>query len=318
MEAATSFIGIDVAKSHCDLHHLSTGQNLSALMNREGLEKVVEWVTHRGPSLIVLEASGGYEEPLVGALLQAGHEVARVNPRQVRDFARGMGVLAKTDKVDARVLALYAAKVQPRPLEKQPEKQQELAALSARRGQLIQMRTMEMNRLGQARTKPVKKSVGALLDQIRKELRAIDAQIAALIDDHDDWRQRATLLQTVPGVGPQTAAVLLAALPELGKLNRQAIGALAGLAPFNRDSGQFRGRRMIWGGRATVRCALYMATVSAVRCNPPIRNFYQRLRDAGKPFKVAITACMRKLLILLNLIVKNNQPWKEPACLKNT
>lgn len=313
MEAAASFIGIDVAKSHCDLHHLPTGQTLSAQMNREGLEKIVEWVTHRGASLIVLEASGGYEEPLVGALLSAGHEVARVNPRQVRDFARGMGVLAKTDQVDARVLALYAAKVQPRPLEKQQEKQQELAALSARRGQLIQMRTMEMNRLGQARTKPVKKSVGALLDHIRKELRDVDAQIAALIDDHDDWRHRAKLLQSVPGVGPQTATILLAAAPELGKLNRQAIGALAGLAPFNRDSGQFRGRRMIWGGRATVRSALYMAAVSAVRCNPPIKNFYQRLREAGKPFKVAITACMRKLLTLLNQIVKSNQPWKERA-----
>lgn len=310
METVNVFVGIDVSKSRWDLHVLPGDEHFGVTSDTEGLQEVIRRLAAHGCCLIVVEASGGYEQPLLAPLMEAGHQVARVNPRQTRDFARCLNQVAKTDPLDARMLARYAQTMQPRVLQREPEKQRELAALVARRSQLVQMRTMEQNRLGSAQSRVIKKSVGGLLDQLRKELRSIDEQIAILIDDHEDWRRQAEVLQSVPGVGPQTSAVLLAELPELGKLDRQAISALAGLAPFNRDSGQFRGRRMIWGGRATVRCALYMATLSATRCNPTIRTFYSRLIGAGKPFKLALTACMRKLLVILNLMIKNNQSWK--------
>lgn len=310
MDANAPTVGIDVAKSDCELYRLPDGQKLSASMNAEGFQAIIQWLAPLGACQVVLEATGGYEEPLISSLLEAGHQVARVNPRRARALAIALGLTAKTDPIDARSLARFAQVVQPRPMAAQPEKQQELAALTTRRSQLIQMRTMEQNRLGQTYSKLIQKSLRASLDQLRKQLREIDGQIASLIDDHDDWQRQAKLLQSVPGIGPQTSATLLADLPELGKLNRQAIASLVGLAPFNRDSGQFRGRRMIWGGRASVRCALYMATLSATRYNPTISVFYQRLRTAGKSFKVAITASMRKLLVILNHLLKTNQPWK--------
>jgi transposase len=260
--------------------------------------------------VIVLEATGGFERPLAAELVDAGHATAIVNPRQVRDFARGIGVLAKNDRVDARVLATYAQHVRPRLLEKPSEKQLELNALVLRRRQLLKLQTAERNRSGQTTVKLPSKSIRHVLDLLRKEIKRHDVEIARLIADNDDWRSKSELLQTVPGVGPATSASLVAELPELGKLNRQQIAALVGLAPFSRDSGQSQGQRSIWGGRASVRHALYMAALTAGRWNPIIRAFAERLRQAGKRRKVVLTACMRKLLIILNTMLRNQTPWK--------
>jgi transposase len=249
--------------------------------------------------------------------LEAGHAVARVNPRRVRDFARGLGHLAKTDRIDAQVLAQFAAQVQPRPLEQAHEKQAELAELVARRRQLMGMKVAETNRLQQGSAKAARKSVKHLLKALENELRDIDEAIAQLIEDDDDWSQRRTLLQSIPGVGKVVSQALVAQVPELGKLNRQAISALIGLAPFNRESGAWQGKRSIRGGRGHVRSALYMAAFTAYRRNPTIRRFAQRLKDKGKPFKVVITACMRKLLVIINTMVRNNQPWKKTTPVQN-
>ncbi len=264
---------------------------------------------------IVLEATGGFERRLAAELVDAGRRVAIVNPRQVRDFARGIGVLAKNDRVDARVLAIYAQHVRLRWHTKPAEKQQELTALVGRRRQLIALQTAESNRLEQATIKSAAKSIRHVLDLLRKELKNLDVEIARLIADDDDWRGKSELLQSVPGVGPATSASLVAELPELGKLNRQQIASLVGLAPFSRDSGQFRGQRSIWGGRGSVRRALYMAAFNAKRSNPVIRAFAERLKRGGKRPKVILTACMRKLLVILNTMVRNQTAWKSPVIL---
>jgi transposase len=244
--------------------------------------------------------------------------VAIVNPRQVRDFARGLGVLAKNDRIDARVLAIYAQHVTLRLLQKTSEKQEELMALVVRRRQLVALQTAESNRLQQTTVKRANKSIRHMLDVLRKELKKLDAEIAGLIQADDDWRNKAELLQSVPGVGPGTSAALVAELPELGKLNRQQIASLAGLAPFSRDSGQFHGQRSIWGGRKAVRTALYMAAFNAKRCNPIIRAFANRLQQAGKRSKVILTACMRKLLVILNTMLRNQTTWKNALEPQNT
>ena len=281
MEAPViTFVGIDVSKDCWDVHLLPPGQVLRLPANDAGLEQLRAALQPHGRCHIVVEASGGYEQRLAAELIDAGHNVARVNPRQVRDFARSLGRLAKNDRVDARVLALFAERIQPRATEKKSQNQAELEALVARRRQLVEMKTMEQNRLHQGRARGVSKSVGHMLDQLRQQIREIDAQIARLIEDHDDWNQRATRLASVPGVGEVTSRTLVAELPELGKLNRQEIASLVGLAPFDRDSGRFRGRRTIWGGRANVRAALYMAAVTARRLNPIIRPFAERLEKA--------------------------------------
>ena len=242
-------------------------------------------------------------------MIDAGHDVARVNPRQVRDFARSLGKLAKTDRIDAAVLALFAEKVQPRLSEKVPENQAQLDALLTRRRQLVQMKVSEEARLHQSRVHKVRKSVSHMLDQLRKQIDEINDQIAELIENNDAWSARAAQFASVPGVGPQTSRALLAELPELGKLNRQQIAALVGVAPFNRDSGALRGKRTIWGGRAGLRAALYMAALAARRCNPVIRRFADRLCRAGKANKVVLVACMRKLLVILNTMARNNTTW---------
>ena len=274
-----------------------------------GLSKLRAELAPLGSCLIVLEASGGYERQLAAELVAAGHHVAVVNPRQVRDFASGLGKLAKTDSIDARVLARFAEVVQPRPLAKLPEKQTELDALVTRRRQLIELRTMEKNRFGQAHCKLARKSITHILDAIRKQLKDLDRTILKLIESNDDWRQLAALVESVPGVGKVTSATLVAELPELGQLDRQAIAALVGLAPYNNDSGPRTGTRSIRGGRATVRCVLYMAALSAMRHNPMLKAFAIRLKKLGKPAKVVITACMRKLLTLLNTLVRTRTPW---------
>lgn len=304
----TTFVGIDVSKDHWDVHLLPSGQAFRLQADEAGLQRLREALHAHGCCQVIVEASGGYEERLAAELIDAGHHVARVNPRQVRDFARGLGLLAKNDRIDARVLALFMQKVQPRRSEKKPEKQGQLAALVARRRQLVQMKTAEQNRQGQAH-RQVRKSVSRILDQLRAEIRELDAELARLVDEDDDLSGQVARLMSVPGVGPVVSRTLAAELPEIGKLNRQEISALVGVAPFDRDSGRFRGRRTIWGGRANVRCALYMAAVSARRCNPIIRAFADRLQKNGKAFKVIITACMRKLLVILNTIVRNQTRW---------
>jgi transposase len=227
-------------------------------------------------------------------------------------IAKGLGILAKTDPIDARVLAKFGQVAAPRCLDKPAGPQAELQQLVDRRRQLVDLRTAETNRLQQATSKVTRRSIQAVLKTLDKQVLSLESEIAALVDKHEDWKHKTEILTSVPGVGDVTAMSLLADLPELGQLNREQIAALAGLAPFNHDSGQLRGQRCIWGGRASVRTTLYMATLSAVRCNPTLKSFAERLRNAGKEFKKRITACMRKLLVILNTLLKNNTPWTIP------
>jgi len=303
------FVGVDVAKKAWDVQLLPAGRSLKLLADDAGRMALLAELTPLGSCLVVMEASGGYERELAAELVAAGHRVAVVNPRQVRDFARGVGLLAKADALDARVLAQFAMKAEFRLLEQLPEKQGELDALVTRRRQLIELRTMEKNRLGQASCRATQKSIARILDATGKQLRDVDRLILKLVESHDDWRRTAEIVRSVPGVGQVTSATLVAELPELGKLDRQAIAALAGLAPYNNDSGALKGKRSIRGGRASVRCALYMAALSGMRYNPLLKRFAIRLRKLGKPAKVVITACMRKLLTVLNALVRNRTPW---------
>lgn len=304
-----NFVGIDVSQSTWDVHIRPQGRWLSVPADHDGATLLREQLVALGPCLVVLEATGGLERGLVAELIDAGLLVAVVNPRQVRDFARALGRLAKTDRIDAETLALFAEKVQPRPSQKCPEKQAEIDALVTRRRQLVQLRSMERTRQHQATIKAARRSIDKLLKVLDQQIAALDKAIGQLLESDDDWRTRCELLQSVPGVGATTSATLVAELPELGRLNRQEIAALAGLAPFNHDSGRFRGQRRIRGGRSAVRSTLYMATLTARRCNPILQRFAKRLEQAGKPFKVVITACMRKLLTMLNTIVRNGTPW---------
>lgn len=311
------FVGIDIAKAKFDVCILPVGKSLVLSYDSEGIARLLtELAGHE--CVIVIEATGKLERRLAAELVTAGHRTAIVNPRQARDFAHGLGIRAKNDPIDARSLAIYAQHVTLRYFEKPSEKHEELAALIARRRQVLALQTAESNRLEQSTVKLATKSIRHVLDLLRKELKTLDAEIVRLIESHDDWRNTAELLQSVPGVGPGTSASLVAELPELGKLNRQQIAALAGLAPFNRDSGQFRGQRSIWGGRQAVRVALYMAAFNAKRCNPVIRAFAERLRRAGKRPKVILTACMRKLLVILNTMVRNQTTWKATVLPQNT
>ena len=303
------FVGIDVAKQSFDVAMLPSEQSASFSYDETGLRQLLDWLKPQGVCFLVLEATGGLERRLAGELIDAGHPVAIVNPRQVRDFARGTGKLAKTDRIDALVLARFAQQVQPRITEKAAEKQVELAALVTRRRQLKALAVAESNRRETARTSAARKSVEKHVEWLRQEVARIDAAIAKLIASDETWRGQVERLKSVPGVGPTTSAMLVAELPELGRLNRREISALVGLAPYNHDSGKLRGKRSIWGGRLSVRSVLYMAALTARRCNPTIRAFALRLQQAGKPFKVILTACMRKLLIILNALTKNNQPW---------
>ena len=312
-----SFVGIDISKSKFDVMILPEGTRLTCPYDSEGIEQLLAQLP-KHDCIVVLEATGGFERRLAAELVEAGHQTAIVNPRQVRDFARGIGVLAKNDRIDARVLATYAQHVKLRLVEKRSEKQQELTALVVRRRQLVTLQNAESNRLEQTTVKLATQSIRQVLDLLRKELKKLDAKIARLIEADDDWRNKAELLQSVPGVGPGTSASLVAELPELGKLNRQQIASLVGLAPFSRDSGQFCGQRSIWGGRGSVRSALYMAAFNAKRCNPIIRAFAKRLQNAGKRSKVILTACMRKLLVILNTMVRNQANWKTSVVPQNT
>jgi transposase len=263
------------------------------------------------PTLVVMEASGGFEVTVAAALSAAGLPLAVVNPRQIRDFARATGRLAKTDTLDAAAIAHFAEAIRPQPRPLRDAQAQELAELVARRRQVIEMMVAERNRLRQLHSVRLKQRVERHLVALHKELTEIEGDLGDAIRGMPVWREKEELLISVPGVGDATARTLLAELPELGTLDRKAIAALAGLAPFNRDSGTLRGRRTIWGGRASVRAVLYMAALVASRHNAIIATFYARLRDAGKPAKLALTACMRKLLTILNAVLRDRRPWQN-------
>lgn len=308
MEGISTFVGIDISKNSLDVHVLPAGNSMHVSNKTDGHRQLLDQLPQPGTCLVVVEATGGYERQLAAELAMGGHHVAVVNPRQVRDFAKGLGILAKTDRIDARVIARFGQHVQPRPLAEAHEKQAELSQLVTRRRQLVDLRTAENNRR-ELTSKDVRKSIQQVVDTLNKEIKRVEKNILALVESDDDWKGKADLLQSTPGIGKTTAATLLSDLPELGNLNRQQIAALVGVAPLNRDSGQFRGRRSIWGGRASVRCTLYMAVLCAKRYNPVIRAFAERLNAQGKKPKVVTTACMRKLLVILNTMVKTNSHW---------
>ena len=310
MQQEPTYVGIDVAKDMLDVALRPTGGRWRVAHDEQGLAQLVAALAALTPALIVLEATGGLELELVGALALAGLPVVVVNPRQVRDFARATGRLAKTDALDAAVLAHFAEAVRP-PLRPLSDAQtQTLRQLLTRRRQLVGMRVAEGQRLTRA-SAAVRPSIEAHLAWLEQQLGALETELQQQLRSSPVWRERDQLLRSVPGVGEQLSLTLLAELPELGRLNRRAIAALVGVAPFNRDSGRRRGRRTIWGGRARVRAMLYMGALSASRHNPVIRAFYQRLLAAGKPKKVALTACMRKLLVILNAMLKHHTPWRD-------
>lgn len=302
------FVGVDVSRDRLDIHILPEGESRSVSYDETGLNAVVALLRER-PCLVVLEATGGLQARAAVMLAAAGLLVAVVNPRQVRDFAKATGRLAKTDALDAMAIAHFAQAVRPEPRPLADAERQELIDLVARRRQLVEMRAaekMRRSRMAQALRKRLDEHIAWLTSAIDD----LDLEIGTTLRQSRVWRVEDDLLAKVPGLGPVTRATLLAKLPELGKLGRRQIAALVGLAPFNHDSGTQRGRRAIRGGRADVRTVLYMATVSAIRCNPIIKTFYQRLRSAGKAPKVAITACMRKLLTTLNAIMRSKTDWK--------
>jgi transposase len=307
----TRYVGIDVSAATLDVA-VHEGNVTQARNDAAGIAGVVKALQVTPPTLVVLEATGAYHRQVTSALVAAGIPVAVVNPRQVRDFARSTGQLAKTDRLDAAMLARFAAVVRPTPRPVPSEAALELAALVERRRQLVEMLTAEKNRLHVAR-KRVQPSVKQVIRTLEKALASADEEIDRWIRQSPAWRAQEDLLRTVPGVGPQTAHLLIAELPELGRLTRREIAALVGLAPLACDSGTFRGQRRCWGGRSHIRAVLYMAVVAGTRFNPVLRRFYRRLRAAGKPAKVALTACMRRLITILNAMVKTQQPWRAPA-----
>lgn len=306
------FVGIDVAKEELVVAVRPGEASWTSANTETGIRALVGQIRALGPTLIVLEATGGYEIPAVSALATAALPVVVVNPRQVRDFAKSTGQLAKTDRIDAGILALFAERVRP-PVRCVPDDAaRELEAMVTRRRQLIDMLQAERNRLGLAigrQQQPIKKSLKKHIAYLTRELAMADTDLTQLVRESPLWRERDDLLQSVPGIGPVAARTLLAELPELGQLNRRAIAKLVGIAPMSRDSGRWRGRRMIQGGRTTVRTALYMAALVAARHNPLIRTFYQRLVAAGKPKKLALIACARKLLTILNQMLRTNTAW---------
>ena len=308
MSTPQVFVGIDVAKAQLDLALRPTGERWAVTNDAPGIAALVAQLQAAQPTLIVLEATGGYHRAVVAALAAAALPLVVVNPRQVRDFAKATGQLAKTDALDARAVAHFAEAVRPAPRPLPDVQTEELRALLARRRQLIAMRTAEQNRLENVSPR--------LRTDIEAHIAWLDQRVAALDDDLDTtlraspvWRERETLYRSVPGIGPVCARTLVLDLPELGTLSRQRIAALVGVAPFNRDSGTLRGTRTTWGGRAHVRATLYMSTLVAVRYNPVLKAFYARLCTAGKAKKVALTACMRKLLTILNAMAKHQKPW---------
>lgn len=309
MMEQTPWIGIDVAKAWLDVARSADEPVTRVANDADGIAALVADLHARAPRLVVLEATGRHETAVTAALVAAGVAVAVVNPRQVRDFAKATGQLAKSDALDARVLALFAQRIQP-PVRPLPDAvAQELASVLARRRQLVEMRTAEQNRRATvaARLRP---ALEEHLSWLSAQIAALDGELDRTLRDSPVWREKEALLRSIPGIGPVVARTLLGELPELGRLDRWEVAALAGVAPLTQDSGRHRGKRRVWGGRASVRAALYMAAVTAMRHNPVIRALYRRLHEqAGKPAKVALVACMRKLLTMANAILRDGVPW---------
>lgn len=304
------YIGIDVSKAELEVAVHDRDYAFSCANSANGFPGLITELRAWRPALIVLEATGGLEIPLVNALHAAGLPVVVINPRQVRDFAKALGLLAKTDRLDAQVLARYAAVIQPplRPIKSADE--QELDALTGRRGQLVEILAGEKNRFKSANSPTVREEIKAHIEWLEGRIVVLDRQLKTFLKKSATWQRRNDIFQSVPGIGPVVSLSLLAELPELGSLNRHQISKLVGVAPLNRDSGKHRGARHIFGGRASVRSMLYMAAFNAIRSNPVIKAFYHQLRARHKLYKVAITACMRKLLTILNVMVRDNSTWK--------
>jgi transposase len=307
------FVGVDVSKDRLDVHVLPQKDAFAVARTPAGIADLVERLAPLSPHLVTLEATGGLESVVVAALAGANLPVVAVNPRQIRDFARATGKLAKTDALDAEAIARFAQAVRPQPRLLLDEDAKALAELVTRRRQVVEMAVAERNRRRLVAAKPVLKSIDRVLAALEKQLTDLDRDIGTRVRETPAWREKEDLLKSVPGVGDQTARVLIASLPELGTLDRRQIAALVGVAPINRDSGKMRGQRAIAGGRADVRSALYMAALTAVRCNPVLKATYARLRAAGKRPKVALVAAMRKLLVILNAMLKTRTAWAQGA-----
>jgi transposase len=301
-------VGIDVSKATLDVALLGAGEVLQFANDADGVEALRTKLGSSPVDLVVMEATGGYETFVATALVGAGLRVAVVNPRQIRDFAKATGRLAKNDRIDAQVIAAFGAAIEPEIVQLPDEDARELGALLVRRRQLVTMRVQEVNRLGLAQGL-MRKNIKAHIDWLEKQIDRLDIDLTAALRSSPAWRAKDELLRSFKGVGRLTSGTLLVQLPELGQLDRRAIAALVGIAPFNRDSGVMRGRRSIYGGRSQVRTLLYMAATTAIRSNPVIRAFYERLKARGKPHKVAMVACMRKMLTILNAMVRQSTPW---------
>jgi transposase len=319
MTTAQLYAGVDVSKDRLEVCLRWSGperhdDTFFVTQDDAGIDTLVSRLAEERPVMVVLEATGGFERAVVGALATAGLPVAVVNPRQVRDFARATGRLAKTDRIDAEVLARFAEAIRPSPKPLPDEETRALQGILARRRQLVGMLTAENNRLPSA-TKPVSKRIAAHIRWLEKELERTNGDLDEMIKASATLRDNEGLLKSVPGVGPVLARTLMAELPELGALTHKRLAALVGVAPLNRDSGTLRGRRAVWGGRSEVRAALYMGAMVAARRNPVVREFYERLLAAGKPKKVALVACMHKLLLILNAVLKQRTPWRYPYSL---
>jgi transposase len=315
---ASSYVGIDVSKDKLDLAIDGQSDVVTFANEAAGIASLIQRLQQLKPELIVVEATGGYERGVLHAALDATLPISRVQPGRVRHFARAQGLLAKSDGIDARLLAVYARCLQPAVTEKRSKNQLELDALLVLRRQLIDTRTAHTNQVQICDNAVVREQLNGLLRQIHDRVKKVDKYIARLIDSDDDLSGRRDLLQSVPGVGKTTAATLTAQLPELGKIDRCRISALVGVAPYDRESGNWKGRRSIFAGRSSVRHVLYMATITAIRCNPVIRGFAERLKKTGKPAKVIITACMRKLLTILNAMAREGRMWSPKCHLKTT
>lgn len=304
------FVGIDVSKASLDVHVLPSGEHWSCGTDAASLAELGSRLRDLCVSQVVMEATGGLERPVREVLVASGLEVAVVNPRHVRDFAKSLGRLAKTDRLDAQIIALFAERVQPESRPVQDEEHDQLQALVVRRRQTVKMITAEKNRRQRA-TPEVRARIDRHLDWLEGELKALDEELSNRVQRNSAWRSNDRLLQSAPGVGPVFSRTVLSLLPELGSLNRKQIAALVGVAPFNTDSGLSKGHRLVWGGRLEVRQVLYMATVAAITHNPTIKAFYSRLTAHNKPTKLAVVACMRKLLTILNAMVRNNTQWNQ-------
>ena len=308
------YIGVDVGKEQLEIAQWGESKSWQTDNTEEGIEQLLEWISAKANCQVVIEATGGLEMKATNALMLAGIPVTVANPTRVRAYAKATGQLAKTDAIDAQMIAGYAGAIQPEPQRVKGEEEMTLSALVTRRKQVLEMQTAEKSRLSTAPAR-IKKHIQKHLDWLKEEVATLDGEIRLMIGSDPEWKEKSSRLESVPGVGYVTAATLLADLPELGTVNRQKIAALAGLAPYNRDSGRKTGRRRIFGGRSSVRRVLYMAALSGTINNPVIQVFYQRLIDQGKPKKVALTACMRKLLTILNAMMRDQANWRtDVAC----